>query len=110
METQLACLGSVRAQELPGLQEGVNFALFSSNASEVALCLFTEADLQQGSTTHEVVLDPKVNRRGDVWHILLPQLDTSLLYGELPLKGCSTTEMRQARAGSLRLAPVAGAA
>eukprot|EP00891_Asterochloris_glomerata_P003947 jgi/Astpho2/3947/e_gw1.00063.17.1_t len=65
----------------PDLQVGVNFALFSSNASGVTLCLFTEADLQQGSVTHEVVLDPKVNRRGDVWHILLPQLDTSLLYG-----------------------------
>ena len=47
----------------------------------MSLCLFTEADLQQGRVTHEVQLDPGLNRTGDVWHILLPQLDASLLYG-----------------------------
>ncbi len=58
-----------------------NFALFSANARSVALCLFTEADLAAGRTTHEVPLHPARNRTGDVWHIALPGLDPSLLYG-----------------------------
>ncbi len=43
--------------------------------------LFTEQDLTAGRATHEVPLDPALNRTGDVWHILLPAVDTSLLYG-----------------------------
>lgn len=31
--------------------------------------------------TCHVRLDPELNRTGDVWHIMLPQLDPSLLYG-----------------------------
>lgn len=65
-----------------GLVQGAtNFALFSANAGSVALCLFTEADLRAGRTTHEVPLDPLLNRTGDVWHVALPDLDPSLLYG-----------------------------
>ena len=63
------------------MQGATNFALFSSNAGSVALCLFTEADLRAGRTTHEVPLDPLLNRTGDVWHVALPDLDPSLLYG-----------------------------
>ncbi|KAK9843453.1 hypothetical protein WJX81_003335 [Elliptochloris bilobata] len=58
-----------------------NFALFSTNARSVVLCLFTEGDLRAGRTTHEVQLDPLLNRTGDVWHVALPDLDSSLLYG-----------------------------
>jgi isoamylase len=64
-----------------------NFALFSANARSVALCLFTEADLAAGRTTHEVPLHPARNRTGDVWHIALPGLDPSLLYGAFRLCG-----------------------
>lgn len=63
------------------VQGATNFALFSANAGSVALCLFTEADLRAGRATHEVLLDPLLNRTGDVWHIALPDLDPSLLYG-----------------------------
>jgi pullulanase/glycogen debranching enzyme len=36
---------------------------------------------QAGHPTHEVALDPVLNRTGDTWHIALPQLDGGLLYG-----------------------------
>lgn len=111
----------------PPCQGATNFALFSSNAWAVSLCLFSEADLREGRITHEVELDPgawraadgraagtcrrrrrrcqlmrclaravgtaagavrrataataDLNRTGDVWHIALPSLDASLLYG-----------------------------
>ena len=63
------------------LQDSINFAIFSSAATAVSLCLFTEGDLQEGRVTHEVNLSADLNRTGDVWHIMLPRLDTSLLYG-----------------------------
>ena len=65
-------------------QEGVNFAVYASSATSVSLCLFTETDLQAGRVTCEVPLSPELNRTGYTWHILLPKLDTSLLYG-MPL-------------------------
>eukprot|EP00201_Polytomella_parva_P015074 CAMPEP_0175063974 /NCGR_PEP_ID=MMETSP0052_2-20121109/15063_1 /TAXON_ID=51329 ORGANISM="Polytomella parva, Strain SAG 63-3" /NCGR_SAMPLE_ID=MMETSP0052_2 /ASSEMBLY_ACC=CAM_ASM_000194 /LENGTH=299 /DNA_ID=CAMNT_0016330249 /DNA_START=333 /DNA_END=1229 /DNA_ORIENTATION=- len=58
-----------------------NFALYSSTASAVTLVFFTEEDLNKGKTTIEVELNPFVNRTGDVWHITLPNLDSTLLYG-----------------------------
>ena len=62
-------------------QGATNFALFSANAGSVSLCLFTEADLRAGRVTHEVQLDALLNRTGDVWHVALPDVDPSLLYG-----------------------------
>lgn len=59
----------------------VNFALVSSTARSVSLCLFTEEDLKRGRVTADIILDPMVNRTGDVWHILLPSLPAGLLYG-----------------------------
>ena len=63
------------------MQEGVNFAVYASSATSVSVCLFTEADLQAGRVTHEVPLSPELNRTGYIWHILLPKLDSTLLYG-----------------------------
>ena len=65
------------------MQAAVNFALYSSGASGVTLCLFTKADLQNGRVSYEVNLDDKYNKTGDVWHIGLPQLEADLLYGQL---------------------------
>lgn len=62
-------------------QNGVNFALYVANGTGVRLCLFTEEDLQEGRTSLEVPLDPVINRTGDIWHLSLPNLDTTLLYG-----------------------------
>ncbi|KAI8476733.1 MAG: isoamylase [Monoraphidium minutum] len=58
-----------------------NFAVFSSAARRVSLVLFTEQDLAAGRATYEIPLDADANRTGDVWHIMLPGLDPSLLYG-----------------------------
>ena len=63
------------------MQEGVNFAVYASSATSVSVCLFTEADLQAGRMTHEVPLSPELNKTGYIWHILLPKLDSTLLYG-----------------------------
>lgn len=63
------------------VQEAVNFAVFSKNADAVDLCLFTEADLKAGRVTRSITLDPESNRSGDIWHVEVPQLDHSLLYG-----------------------------
>ncbi len=63
------------------VQDAINFAIFASSATSVSLVLFTEEDLQAGCTTHEIKLSPQLNRTGGVWHIMLPKLDTSLLYG-----------------------------
>ena len=63
------------------VQVVVNFALYSTGATGVTLCLFTEADLKNGRVSFEVDLDADYNKTGDIWHIALPQLDVTLLYG-----------------------------
>jgi isoamylase len=84
---------------------GVNFAVFSSTASALSLVLCTREDHAAGRVTAEVVLDPVLNRtararaprcsllsrphsrpgtaalQGSTWHVLLPSLSPSLLYG-----------------------------
>ncbi|CAG9463693.1 unnamed protein product [Pedinophyceae sp. YPF-701] len=60
---------------------GVNFAVSSSEATGVTLCLFTPEDLRVGITTIEIELDPDMNRTGDCWHCLLPGLRGGMLYG-----------------------------
>lgn len=62
------------------LQNVVNFALFSSNASAVSICLFTQTDLEQNKVSIEVPLDPEENKTGDVWHIAFQNMSDTLLY------------------------------
>lgn len=59
----------------------VNFAVFSSAATAVRLCLFSREDLDAGRTTAELELDPLLNRTGDVWHAMLEIEDAELMYG-----------------------------
>lgn len=59
----------------------VNFAIFSGSATKMSLVLFNEGDLQAGRVTAEIPLDPAVNRSGDVWHIMVPNMQPGLLYG-----------------------------
>jgi isoamylase len=48
----------------------------------MSLVLFTDDDLAAGKATAEVWLDPASGHRtGDVWHVLLPGLDPTMLYG-----------------------------
>jgi len=58
----------------------VNFTLESKEATEVSLCLFRPDDLAAGRVAVEHKLSPEKNRTGDTWHIMLPDIDRSLLY------------------------------
>lgn len=60
---------------------GVNFAIHSTRATSVTLCLFTLSDLQKGVVTKKIPLDPLLNKTGDVWHAFLPGTFEDLLYG-----------------------------
>lgn len=55
--------------------DGVNFALFSAAAEQVALCLF-DADGRA-----EIARHPLPGRTGDVWHGFLPGAGPGLVYG-----------------------------
>lgn len=55
---------------------GVNFTLFSENASNVELCLFDTVDDQQ-----EAIKIPLKEHTDLVWHIYLPEVRPGQLYG-----------------------------
>jgi glycogen operon protein len=57
---------------------GVNFAVFSRHAERVHLVLFRKG---QEEAVAEIALDPKLNKTGDVWHILVHDLSPDCLYG-----------------------------
>jgi isoamylase len=58
--------------------EGVNFAVFSRNAESMALCLFEDSG--DGESSFEYRLDPRLNRTGDIWHVLVVGLGAGALY------------------------------
>ena len=70
------------------MQGTTNFALVAGSATGCTLVLFTEADLHAGRATHEIPLHRGANRTGAIWHVALPALDSSLLYGEEPRTMC----------------------
>ncbi|HYF47942.1 MAG TPA: glycogen debranching protein GlgX [Planctomycetota bacterium] len=63
------------ATAFPG---GVNFAVFSRNATAVSLVLFKEG---VEDPICEIALDPTQNKTGDVWHIFVLNLPPDTLYG-----------------------------
>jgi len=56
--------------------EGVNFALFSENATKVELCLFDASD-----PDHETIRLPVEERTDQIWHVYLPEARPGQLYG-----------------------------
>ncbi|XP_052201670.1 isoamylase 3, chloroplastic isoform X2 [Diospyros lotus] len=66
------------------LENGINFALFSQHATRVTLCFSfpeREYDKLDGGMV-EFILDPQVNKTGDIWHICVEDLPRSgVLYG-----------------------------
>jgi isoamylase len=58
--------------------EGVNFAIFSRDAESMTLCLFASSD--DGAPSFEYRLDPRLNRTGDIWHVLLVGIGPGALY------------------------------
>ncbi|NVK31332.1 MAG: glycogen debranching enzyme GlgX, partial [Gammaproteobacteria bacterium] len=55
--------------------EGVNFAVFSSNAESIELCLFTD------DGKREIARIPLKERTGDIWHIFVAGLGLGTKYG-----------------------------
>jgi glycogen operon protein len=60
-------------------RDGVNFSVFSKNATAVQLLLFDRADVPQ--PTHVIELDPQLNRTFYYWHIFVPGISHGQLYG-----------------------------
>ena len=58
------------------LGNGVNFAIFSENATSVDLCLFDNIDAPQ-----ENIRIPMTEQTDQVWHVFLPDVRPGQLYG-----------------------------
>ena len=58
--------------------DGVNFAVYSKNATRVVLDLFDSANAKQPYTSIE--FDPIKNRTGNVWHIYIKGLSKGAIY------------------------------
>jgi isoamylase len=59
--------------------DGVNFSLYSHDASEIELLLFDREDDEQPSRT--ISLDPFSNRTYHYWHVFVPGLQAGQIYG-----------------------------
>ncbi len=55
---------------------GVNFALYSENATGVDLCLFDDID-----SPAETVRVRMTEQSDEVWHVFLPEVQPGQLYG-----------------------------
>jgi len=55
--------------------DGVNFAVFSANADQVELCVFTDDGITEQARI------PLRERHGDVWHIRVAGLGPGTKYG-----------------------------
>lgn len=60
------------------MRGGINFAVFSKNATDVTLVICVPGS---GEPLVEFPLDPKYNRTGDVWHAFIYGLDPGVEYG-----------------------------
>ncbi|KAK6147467.1 hypothetical protein DH2020_018379 [Rehmannia glutinosa] len=60
---------------------GVNFSIFSSNASSATLCLISLSDLREKRVTEQIALSPLTNKTGDVWHVFLKGDFEDMAYG-----------------------------
>ena len=60
------------------LRNGINFSVFSRNATDVSLVLFCPDD---DDPVLELPLDPRRHRTGDVWHALIEGLNPQAEYG-----------------------------
>ena len=58
---------------------GVNFSLYSRDASGVELLFFDQED--DARPARVIPLDPSVNRTHHYWHVFLPGVQTGQLYG-----------------------------
>ena len=57
---------------------GVNFAIYSENATTVTLVIFLPGEQQ---SVLEFPLDPRRNRTGNIWHVFVGGIDPGIEYG-----------------------------
>jgi len=57
---------------------GTQFAVFSRHATAVSLLLFDSPE--DATPAHEIPLDPRLNRTGDVWHVRVEGAGPGTLY------------------------------
>ncbi|HNY10999.1 MAG TPA: glycogen debranching protein GlgX [Candidatus Wallbacteria bacterium] len=57
---------------------GINFAIFSKNATGVTLELFNAENADKSFCS--IKLDPKKNKTGDIWHIHVSPLENNIYY------------------------------
>jgi isoamylase len=71
-----------RGRALPlgatAVRGGVNFAIFSRNATSVTLVIYRAGDLDPIA---EFPMDSRRNRTGDVWHVFIGGIDPGIEYG-----------------------------
>src|SRR5258705_1876345 len=58
---------------------GVNFSLYSRDASGIELLFFNDKD--DGRPSHVIRLNPSINRTYHYWHVFVPGLQAGQLYG-----------------------------
>ncbi len=64
------------ATPVPG---GVNFSIYSRDASKVELLFFDRAD--DGRPARTIPIDPATNRTYHYWHVFVPGAETGQIYG-----------------------------
>lgn len=72
------CRGSALPLGASVQRGGINFSLFSKHATEVVLVLFLP---DAPESTIEIRLDPRINKTGNIWHVLIDNLDVGAHYG-----------------------------
>lgn len=77
------------ATVVPG---GVNFSVFSRDATRVELLLFDRVD--DSKPTRTVTLDPRLNRTYHYWHVFVSGIGAGQLYG---YRAAGSSERRQGR-------------
>ena len=78
METLNAQAGSPIPLGATFYGNGVNFAVFSRNATRVTIEFYSNQD--DTVPCSQFIFDPKVNKTGDVWHAFIPGIQKGALY------------------------------
>lgn len=78
MKTFTVLKGKPLSQGAVITSNGVNFSIFSKDATRVALCFFENAN--DGAPCATVEFDPVQNKTGDIWHALIPEARAGTLY------------------------------
>ena len=78
MKTFTVLKGKPLSQGAVITSNGVNFSIFSKDATRVVLCFFETAG--DGAPCATVEFDPVQNKTGDIWHALIPEARAGTLY------------------------------